>query len=94
MIHDLTKQHHYDIRKNEENIQRLCDEIVRIERMFEVLWEEMRRRGSDLHIKPQEHPLLCSRCNNLSNRYHITSHEGGYYRETICVDCFIKDGEE
>ena len=87
------KQHHYDIRTCEENIKRLADDITRIERMFEVLWEELRHKGAELAIKPSQQELLCSLCNTMNNRYHITAHQGGYYKETVCVDCYIKQGE-
>lgn len=91
-IHELTKQHHHDIRLNEENIKRLANDITRIERMFEVLWQELRKKGADLAITPQKQELKCSDCGIMTNRYHITAYEGGYYKETICVDCYIDKG--
>jgi len=91
-IHELTKQHHYDIRTCEENIQRLANDITRIERMFEVLWQEMRKKGADLAITPSKQELKCSLCDTMTNRYHITAYEGGYYKETVCVQCYIDKG--
>ena len=86
------KQHHYDIRVCEENIQRLADDITRIEKMFEVLWQEMRKKGADLAITPSKQELKCSLCDTMTNRYHITAYEGGYYKETVCVPCYIDKG--
>ena len=86
------KQHHHDLRVCEENIKRLADDITRIERMFDVLWQELRQRGAQLAIKPSEQELKCSSCGVMANRYHITAFAGGYYKETICVDCYINHG--
>lgn len=86
------KQHHHDIRVCEENIRRLADDITRIEKMFEVLWQELRKKGAGLAITPSKQELKCSLCGTMTNRYHITAFEGGYYKETVCVDCYVEKG--
>lgn len=93
-VHDLTKQHHHDLRKCEENIQRLADDITRVERMFEVLWEEMRRRGAEIANTPHEQKLKCLTCGEMTSQYKIEVHEGGYVKDIICVPCHIKKEDD
>ena len=68
-IHDLVKQLHFDVRTTEENIKRLADDVIRVERQFKHLWEYVYKQKGELAPNPQMQEIRCDECGVYSSDY-------------------------
>lgn len=96
-IHDLTKQHHHDLRVNEENIRRLANDITRLEAMLDKLWGAV-YHNEPIAATPKLQELKCDSCGEWSRNYRIETVAEGYVKLAICKSCIEKrefdDGRE
>lgn len=88
-IHDLVKQHHYDIRTCEENISNLSNDLSRLENVFNSLWKYVYENEGELAPTPQSQEFECRECGKPNNKYQIEVDASGYIIDTVCKDCLI-----
>lgn len=93
-IHDMVKQLHYDVRTSEENVQRLCNDLIRVERQFAELWTFVYKHQGDLAEKPELQTLKCTECNKYSKDYQIEQDAEGYVKMVVCKQCLIERENE
>lgn len=91
----ITEQMLADIRRAEENVQRLADDQTRIEFQLMKLWEYV---GSNLGLavgkSPAEFHVECSFCSVPTTQYNVERLEGTSYYEVKCKSCLIKEERE
>lgn len=98
-IHELVKQLHFDVRTSEENIKRLSNDLLRVERLFNDLWNFVHKHRGELAESPEKQTIRCDECGNYSKDYKLST-EDGYLVEVICKSCLVeihkatKDGPE
>ena len=85
------KQHHHDLRVNEENIRRLADDITRIEFQFKKLWEFLHENNPAITHSPDDWNVICSFCERSTTKYVVERLEGTSYYEVKCKSCLCEE---
>ena len=86
-IHELVKQLNFDVRTCEENIRRLADDLIRVERLFSELWTFVYKHKGELAEKPELQMVKCHECENWTNNYRVIPDADNYVKGVICKTC-------
>ena len=92
-IHDLVKQLHFDVRTSEDNIKSLANDLLRVERQFNELWQYVYKHREELAQKPELQTIRCDVCGNYSKDYQLRT-DDGYLVEVICKTCLLEEENE
>ena len=85
----------HDVKKANENVERLAEDQARTEKQLEELWKhcfflqkEFDIQNDDFADKPQKQKVRCEDCFTLTDKWKVRVTEHAMPKSIQCVPCY------